>query len=75
MREYDLSVEQVEGWQLEYAQSSMNPYIQPVYRFWLKTDLTPEDAFYENAEGNVYVSYTVSALPEGYCIPFEEAFN
>ena len=75
MREYDLSVEQVEGWQLEYAQSSMNPYIQPVYRFWLKTDLTPEDAFYENAEGSVYVSYTVSALPEGYCIPFEEAFN
>lgn len=75
MREYDLSVEQAEGWQLEYAQSSMNPYIQPVYRFWLKTDLTPEDAFYENAEGNVYVSYTVSALPEGYCIPFEEAFN
>lgn len=75
MREYDLSVEQVEGWQLEYAQSSMNPYIQPVYRFWLKTDLTPEDAFYENAGGNVYVSYTVSALPEGYCIPFEEAFN
>lgn len=75
MREYDLSAEQVEGWQLEYAQSSMNPYIQPVYRFWLKTDLTPEDAFYENAEGNVYVSYTVSALPEGYCIPFEEAFN
>ena len=75
MREYDLSVEQVEGWQLEYAQSSMNPYIQPVYRFWLKTDLTPEDAFYETAEGNVYVSYTVSALPEGYCIPFEEAFN
>lgn len=75
MRKYDLSVEQVEGWQLEYAQSSMNPYIQPVYRFWLKTDLTPEDAFYENAEGNVYVSYTVSALPEGYCIPFEEAFN
>lgn len=75
MREYDLSVEQVEGWQLEYAQSGMNPYIQPVYRFWLKTDLTPEDAFYENAEGNVYVSYTVSALPEGYCIPFEEAFN
>lgn len=75
MRKYDLSVEQVEGWQLEYAQSSMNPYIQPVYRFWLKTDLTPEDAFYENAEGNVYVSYTVSALPEGYCIPFEEVFN
>lgn len=75
MREYDLSLEQVEGWQLEYAQSSMNPYIQPVYRFWLKTDLTPEDAFYENAEGNVYVSYTVSALPEGYCIPFEEVFN
>lgn len=75
MREYDLSAEQVEGWQLEYAQSSMNPYIQPVYRFWLKTNLTPEDAFYENAEGNVYVSYTVSALPEGYCIPFEEAFN
>lgn len=75
MRKYDLSAEQVEGWQLEYAQSSMNPYIQPVYRFWLKTDLTPEDAFYENAEGNVYVSYTVSALPEGYCIPFEEAFN
>lgn len=75
MREYDLSVEQVEGWQLEYVQSSMNPYIQPVYRFWLKTDLTPEDAFYENAEGSVYVSYTVSALPEGYCIPFEEAFN
>lgn len=75
MRKYDLSVEQVEGWQLEYAQSSMNPYIQPVYRFWLKTDLTPEDAFYENAEGNAYVSYTVSALPEGYCIPFEEAFN
>lgn len=75
MREYDLSVEQVEGWQLEYAQSSMNPYIQPVYRFWLKTDLTPEDAFYENAGGNMYVSYTVSALPEGYCIPFEEAFN
>ena len=75
MREYDLSVEQVEGWQLEYAQSSMNPYIQPVYRFWLKTDLIPEDAFYENAGGNVYVSYTVSALPEGYCIPFEEAFN
>ena len=75
MRKYDLSVEQVEGWQLEYAQSSMNPYIQPVYRFWLKTDLTPEDAFYENAEGNVYVCYTVSALPEGYCIPFEEAFN
>lgn len=75
MREYDLSAEQAEGWQLEYAQSSMNPYIQPVYRFWLKTDLTPEDAFYENAEGNVYVSYTVSALPEEYCIPFEEAFN
>ena len=75
MREYDLSAEQAEGWQLEYAQSSMNPYIQPVYRFWLKTDLTPEDAFYENAEGSVYVSYTVSALPEGYCIPFEEAFN
>ena len=75
MREYDLSAEQAEGWQLEYAQSSMNPYIQPVYRFWLKTDLTPEEAFYENAGGNVYVSYTVSALPEGYCIPFEEAFN
>lgn len=75
MREYDLTVEQVEGWQLEYVQSSMNPYIQPVYRFWLKTDLTPEDVFYENAEGNVYVSYTVSALPEGYCIPFEEVFN
>ena len=75
MREYDLSAEQVEGWQLEYAESSMNPYIQPVYRFWLKTDLTPEDAFYEGVEGNVYVSYTVSALPEGYCIPFEEVFN
>ena len=75
MREYDLSAEQAEGWQLEYAQSSLNPYIQPVYRFWLKTDLTPEEAFYENAGGNVYVSYTVSALPEGYCIPFEEAFN
>ena len=75
MREYDLSAEQAEGWQLEYAQSSMNPYIQPVYRFWLKTDLTPEEAFYENAGGNVYVSYTVSALPEGYCIPFEKAFN
>lgn len=75
MREYDLSVEQVEGWQLEYAQSSMNPYIQPVYRFYLKTDLTPEDAFYENAQGNVYVSYTVSALPDGYCVPFEEVFN
>lgn len=73
--EYDLSVEQVEGWQLEYAQSFLNPYIQPVYRFWLKTDVTPEDVYYENAEGNVYVSYTVSALPEGYCIPFEEAFN
>lgn len=75
MREYDLSVEQVAGWQLEYAQSSMNPYIQPVYRFWLKTDLTPQEAFYENAAGDVYVSYTVSALPEGYCIPFEEVFN
>lgn len=75
MREYDLSVEQVEGWQLEYAQSSMNPYIQPVYRFYLKTDLTPEDAFYENARGNVYVSYTVSALPDEYCVPFEEVFN
>ncbi|HIZ31590.1 MAG TPA: hypothetical protein H9813_10240 [Candidatus Fournierella merdipullorum] len=75
MREYDLSVEQVEGWQLEYAQSSMNPYIQPVYRFYLKTELTPEDAFYENAQGNVYVSYTVSALPDGYCVPFEEVFN
>lgn len=75
MREYDLSAEQVEGWQLEYAQSSLNPYIQPVYRFWLKTSLTPEDMFFENAEGNVYVSYTVSALPEGYCIPFEEVFN
>lgn len=73
--EYDLSVEQVEGWQLEYAQSFLNPYIQPVYRFWLKTDLTPEDMFFENAEGNVYVNYTVSALPEGYCIPFEEVFN
>lgn len=73
--EYDLSVEQVEGWQLEYAQSFLNPYIQPVYRFWLKTDLTPEDMFFENAEGNVYVCYTVSALPEEYCIPFEEVFN
>ena len=31
--------------------------------------------FFENAEGNVYVNYTVSALPEGYCIPFEEVFN
>lgn len=75
MREYDLTVEQVEGWQLEYAQSSLNPYIQPVYRFWLKTELTPEDMFFENAEGNVYVSCTVSALPEGYCIPFEEVFS
>lgn len=75
MREYDLSVEQVEGWQLEYAQSSMNPYIQPVYRFWLKTSLTPEDVFYETVEGNVYVSYTVSALPDEYCVPFEEVFN
>lgn len=75
MRDYDLSVEQVAGWQLEYAQSSMNPYIQPVYRFWLKTSLTPEEAHYENVAGDVYVSYTVSALPEGYCIPFEEVFN
>ena len=73
-----LTIRDIVDWQVEYESSRANPWIQPAYCFTLRTSLTPEEAFYElpDSEGyQVYVQYRVSALPEEYCIPYEEAFN
>lgn len=77
-RSYPLSTDDIVTWQLDYSQSTMNPYIQPIYTFVLKTPLTPAEAGYalENAAGyDCYVSYSISALPEEYCIDWQEQFN
>lgn len=56
----------------------MNPYIQPVYVFTLKTPLTPAQAYYDFAGSEqyaCYVKYKVSALPERYCVEWADHFN
>ncbi|WP_418668475.1 hypothetical protein [Allofournierella sp.] len=78
-RDYALSSGDLVAWELEYDQDPMNPYIQPVYVFTLKTPLTPEEAHYDAFPGSdrytCYVKYKVSALPEEYCVPWAEHFN
>ena len=74
----DLTIRDIVDWRVEYESSGANPWIQPVYCFTLRTSLTPAEASYElpDSEGyQVYVQYRVSALPEEYCVPDEEAFS
>lgn len=77
-REYALTAQDIAAWRLDYAQTPENPYIQPVYVFYLKTPLAPADAG-DTGEGEaaraVYACYTVSALPAEYCLTFDEAFG
>lgn len=77
-RDYALSSGDLVAWELEYDQDPMNPYIQPVYVFTLKTPLTPAQASYDFAGSEqyaCYVKYKVSALPESYCVEWADHFN
>ena len=77
-RDYALSSGDLVAWELEYDQDPMNPYIQPVYVFTLKTPLTPAQAYYDFAGSEqyaCYVKYKVSALPEEYCVEWADHFN
>lgn len=77
-RDYALSSGDLVAWELEYDQDPMNPYIQPVYVFTLKTPLTPAQAYYDFAGSEqyaCYVKYKVSALPERYCVEWADHFN
>ena len=77
-RDYALSSGDLVAWELESDQDPMNPYIQPVYVFTLKTPLTPAQAYYDFAGSEqyaCYVKYKVSALPERYCVEWADHFN